>query len=149
MRPTHPESAVPDLLSLSHQHPVVLFDGVCNFCDATINFLIRQDSRAHLRFSPLQEPAGQHLLRQLGLNTEQFDTFLLLENGQVYQKSTAGLRVLRQLPGIWPWAYGLIIVPAFIRDAAYGIIARNRYRWFGRKDACMIPDAGIRGRFLR
>jgi predicted DCC family thiol-disulfide oxidoreductase YuxK len=144
-----PDTAQPtDLLALSQQQPVVLFDGVCNFCDATINFLIRHDSRARFRFAPLQEAAGQALLQQLGLNTSTFDTFLLLEQGRVYQKSTAALRVLRQLPGAWPLLYGFAIVPVFLRDAVYGFIARNRYRWFGRKDACLIPDKSVRGRFV-
>jgi predicted DCC family thiol-disulfide oxidoreductase YuxK len=148
MLPAQPQPAPPDLLTLSHQHPIVLFDGVCNFCDATINFLIQKDIQARLRFVPLQEPAGQALLRHLSMDTETFDTFLLLDHGRVYQRSTAGLRVLRYLPGAWPWLYGLILIPTFVRDAVYQIIARNRYRWFGRTDACMIPDASVRGRFL-
>jgi predicted DCC family thiol-disulfide oxidoreductase YuxK len=148
MPSVQPKPAPPDLLTLSHQHPIVLFDGVCNFCDATINFLIQRDIQARLRFAPLQEPAGQALLRSLGKDTETFDTFLLLDGGQVYQRSTAGLRVLRYLPGAWSWLSGLIVIPAFLRDAVYQIIARNRYRWFGRTDACMIPDASVRGRFL-
>ena len=137
-----------DLLALSYQHPVVLFDGVCNLCNATVNFLIRHDSRARLRFAPLQEAAGQHLLQRLGMNIGHFETFLLLENGIVYQKSTADLRVSRYLPGAWPLLYGFIVIPRFLRDGIYDLIARNRYRWFGRKDACMIPDAGVRGRFV-
>jgi predicted DCC family thiol-disulfide oxidoreductase YuxK len=143
-----PPTAPADPLALSHQHPVVLFDGVCNFCDATINFLIRQDPRAVLRFAPLQEPAGQRLLQQLNLPTNTFDTFLLLDAGRVYARSTAGLRVLRRLGGLWAGLYGFMLVPAFVRDGVYQLIARNRYRWFGRKDACMIPDAGVRGRFV-
>ena len=133
-----------DLIALSYQHPVVLFDGG----NATVNFLIRQGSCTRLRFAPLQEAAGQHLLQRLGIKIDHFETFLLLENGMIYQKSTADLRVLRHLSGAWPLLYGFIVIPRFLHNGIYDLIARNRYRWFGRKDACMIPNAGVRGRFV-
>ncbi len=148
MSPSLPPSHAVDLLALSHQHPVVLFDGVCNLCNGTVNFLLRQDRRARLRFAPLQAAASQLLLRQLGRGTAEFDTMLLLENGVVYQKSTADLRISRHLPSAWPLLYGLLLVPRFLRDGIYDFVARNRYRWFGRQDACMLPSAKVRGQFV-
>jgi len=77
-----------------------------------------------------------------------FDTFVLLEKGKIYTKSTAALKLMKRLNGLWPMLYGFIIIPAFIRDAVYSLIARNRYKWFGKKDSCMIPDPKVRSRFL-
>lgn len=129
--------------------PVVLFDGVCNFCDASVQFIIRRDPRAKFRFAALQSEFAQKALTKNQLNTEKFDSIVLLEEGKVYQKSTAALRIARRLNGLWPLLYGFIILPAFFRNVFYDIIARNRYRWFGKKDQCMIPGPEIRMRFIQ
>jgi predicted DCC family thiol-disulfide oxidoreductase YuxK len=128
--------------------PVILFDGVCNFCNAGINFIIKQDKKKVFRFAALQSEAGQQLLRNHQLPTEGFESFVLLENGKAYQKSAAGLRVYGKLPWYWKWTQLAWIAPKFIRDAVYDFIARNRYKWFGKKDACMVPSPEIRSRFL-
>ena len=130
------------------EQPIILFDGICNFCDSAVNFLIRHDKKSRIRFAALQSQPGQHLLKQHNLSTTSFDTFVLLDKGKTYTRSTAALRVCRYLPGGWPLFYGFIIVPAFIRDVLYNLVAQNRYKWFGKKETCMIPDASVRQRFL-
>jgi predicted DCC family thiol-disulfide oxidoreductase YuxK len=129
-------------------HPVIVFDGICNFCNAGINFIIIQDKKKVFRFAALQSEAGQRLLEEYGLAKEGFASFLLIENGRIYQKSTAGLKVCNKLPWYWKWTQLGWLAPKFIRDAIYDLIARNRYKWFGRKDQCMIPSPGIKNRFL-
>ena len=128
--------------------PVILFDGVCNFCNAGINFILKQDKKKIFRFATLQSEAGQALLRKLHLPTQNFHSFLLIENGKVLQKSSAGLKVYGMLSWYWKWTQAGWIAPKFIRDAVYDFIARNRYRWFGKKEACMIPGPQVRSRFL-
>jgi len=129
-------------------HPVVLFDGVCNFCNATMNFLMKQDKGRVFRFAALQSPAGQQLLEQYSQPKEQFNSFLLIENGKVYRSSTAGLRLYNKLPWYWKWTQVFWIVPPFLRNGIYDFIARNRYKWFGRREQCMIPTPEMRARFL-
>jgi predicted DCC family thiol-disulfide oxidoreductase YuxK len=130
------------------EQPIILFDGICNFCDSAVNFLIRNDKKNRIRFAALQSDPGQLLLKQNNLSTTSFDTFVLIDKGKTYTRSTAALRVCRYLTGGWPIFYGFIIVPAFIRDMLYNLVAQNRYRWFGKKESCMIPDASVRQRFL-
>lgn len=128
--------------------PVVLFDGVCNFCNGTVNFLIRMDHQKRLLFAPLQSAAGQTFLEKHQLPTTQFGSFVLIKNGNAHQKSTAALQLLPYLPWYWQWARMFWLVPCFLRDSVYDLIARNRYKWFGKQDACMIPGPEIRSRFL-
>lgn len=100
------------------------------------------------RFAALQSEAGQALLAQYGLSKENLDTFILLDNGKVYRRSTAALRVGNNLPWYWQWTQVFRIVPPFIRDGVYNFIARNRYKWFGKKATCMLPTPGMQSRFL-
>ena len=130
------------------QNPVILFDGICNFCNAGINFIIKQDNKKHFRFAALQSDAGQKILQQHGLPTEGFESFILVKDGKVYQRSAAGLKVYNQLSWYWKWTQLGWIAPKFIRDGIYNYIARNRYKWFGKKEACMIPSPEVRSRFL-
>lgn len=127
---------------------VVLFDGVCNFCNGSVNFIIEHDSRGYFKFSPLQSAAGEELLRKFQIDRSETDSVILIEDDRAYEYSTAGLRIARKLDGILSWAYALIIFPAPIRDYLYRVFARNRYRLFGKRDACMIPTPEIRERFL-
>ena len=128
--------------------PVILFDGVCNYCNGMVNFLIRQDKERRFLFAPLQSKAGQELLSQFGLNTTQLDSFIFISDGKAYLRSTAGLKLYNQLPWYWKWTQLFWIVPRVIRDAVYNFIARNRYKWFGQRDQCMVPSAEVRERFL-
>ena len=127
---------------------IILFDGVCNFCNSSVNFIIGRDPGAYFKFAPLQSEIGEKLLRENGIDRIGTDSVILLEEGRVYTYSTAALRIARRLRGGWRWFYHLIIVPRPLRDAFYKLIARNRYRLFGKKDQCMMPTPEIRARFL-
>ena len=133
---------------MSSELPIVLFDGVCNFCNGMVNFIIRQDKKKVFRFAALQSEAGQKLLEQYNLPKQQFQSFILIDKGKVYKSSTAGLKLFNYLPWYWKWSQLFWIFPAFIRDGVYNMIARNRYKWFGKKDQCMIPSVQDRNRFL-
>ena len=131
-----------------NSHAIILFDGVCNFCDASVNFVIKRDKRGYFRFAPLQEPIGGEIAGRYGIDPHRLETFVLVENGRAYRKSSGALRVARRLGGVYQLSSALIIIPPFIRDFAYDWFARRRYRWFGKKDACMVPTPEVRHRFL-
>lgn len=126
---------------------IVLFDGVCNFCSDAVNFIIRNDRMRRFRFAPLQSETGKLLRAEHDIGDE-VDSIVLIEDDEAFTLSTAALRIAKGLGGIWQLAYALIIIPAPIRDWAYRVIANNRYRWFGKKEACMIPTPDVRERFL-
>jgi predicted DCC family thiol-disulfide oxidoreductase YuxK len=128
--------------------PVVLFDGDCNLCHWLVRFIIRRDPRAHFRFASLQSPAGQQLLTTVLPHPLDKDTVVLVEQGHCYFESEAALRILRSLSGLWPLLYVGILLPRPIRDAVYRWIARNRYRWFGQPNTCLMPSPALRERFL-
>jgi predicted DCC family thiol-disulfide oxidoreductase YuxK len=128
--------------------PIVLFDGVCNFCNNTINFVIKRDRKNTLRFTTLQSFPANQLLEQYGLSGSGMQSFVFIENGKAYTKSTAALRVCKYLTLFWPLVYAFIIVPRFIRDGVYDYIASNRYKWFGSKEECMVPNAAVKRKFL-
>lgn len=130
---------------------IVLFDGVCNLCSRAVQFMIARDPAGKLKFAALQSEAGQALLQQYQLQATldgRDDTVVYIEDGQVYTHSAAGLRIARHLNGPVRLAAPLILVPRFIRDFVYRLIARNRYRWFGRKDVCWLPTPALTARFL-
>jgi hypothetical protein len=127
---------------------IVLFDGVCNFCNASVNFVIKHDSKNHFLFTPLQSEKGKQLLRNYQLDENEMKSFVLIENNIAYSKSTAALRVTKHLNRLFPLLYGFIIVPPFIRNAVYDLIAKNRYKWFGKKDTCMIPTEEMKRKFI-
>jgi len=125
----------------------ILFDGVCNLCNGFVQFVIARDPAAQFRFGALITPAAQDLLRAAGV-TNAPDSIVLLEHDGVYFQSDAALRIARRLTFPWPLAYGLVVVPRFVRDWVYDIIAARRYKWFGRRDACMVPTPDLKQRFL-
>lgn len=127
---------------------VVLFDGVCNFCDGAVNFIIARDKTGYFKFAPLQSEIGERLLAENGIDKIETDSVVLIEDNKVYTYSTAALRVARKLDGLWSWAYAFIVVPQFIRDFFYKLFAKYRYKMFGKKDECMLPTPEIRSRFL-
>ncbi len=127
---------------------LVLFDGVCNLCNASVQFVIRHDGEGRFRFAALQSGAGQKVLQLHGLSGETFDSFVYLRGGMLYQRSTAALYLLRDLGGWWALLYAFIIVPRPLRDAIYDLVAKYRYKWFGRNESCMVPTAELKGRFL-
>jgi predicted DCC family thiol-disulfide oxidoreductase YuxK len=126
----------------------ILFDGVCNFCNASINFIIRHDKKDHFRFVPLQSLTGKQLLAQLQLNDLSMDSIVLIDQNNVYKQSSAVLRIARKLNGAYPLLYGFMIIPPFIRDAVYNLVARNRYKWFGKTESCMVPTPELRQKFI-
>ena len=129
-------------------HPIVLFDGVCNLCNGVVSFLIPRDRTGRLRFASLQSPVGQTLLEHHGFPTEEFDSFVLVDGDRTYTRSSAAIRIAELLG--WPYRAGTLgrVVPKFLRDRLYDVVASNRYDWFGRKDQCMIPDEDVSDRFL-
>ena len=127
---------------------IILFDGVCNLCNGAVQFVIRHDNNNNFRFASLQSETGQALLNRYQLPVNNFNSFVLIKNGKAYTNSTAALKVAKTLSGPVKLLYGFIIVPPFIRNGVYRLIANNRYRWFGKKDSCMIPTPGLRSRFL-
>lgn len=129
-------------------HAVMLFDGVCNFCNRSVRFVMRHDRRDYFRFAALQSEAGERLQHEYGFDATQLDTFILIENGRAYERSTAALRLMRRLAFPYSLAGYLTIVPRPIRDFFYDQFARRRYRWFGRRDTCMVPTEKQRARFL-
>lgn len=129
-------------------HSILLFDGVCNLCNSSINFVIKRDNKDRFRFAALQEEQGISLLKRYNIDTADTDSIILIENEKAYTKSSAALRVARKLSGAWPLLYGFMIVPKFIRNWVYDYVAKNRYRWFGKTDSCMIPTPELKGKFL-
>jgi predicted DCC family thiol-disulfide oxidoreductase YuxK len=127
---------------------IVLFDDVCNLCNRSVNTMLRFDRSGHLRFAPLQSPLGQRILREHDLPPEGVNSFLLLENGLLWNRSSAALRIARRMSGLWPVLFLFMIVPRPLRDAVYDFIAANRYRWFGQRDACALPNPQLRQRLL-
>lgn len=136
-------------MSMKAPDPVVLFDGVCNLCNATVQFIIRHDPQGRFRFAALQSETGRKLLAHCGRSAKNLDTFVLAENGRCYTRSTGALRLVRRLPGLWPLLYGLIVIPRPLRDFCYNLVARRRYAWFGKREECMIPTPELRERFLQ
>ncbi len=130
------------------KNPIILFDGVCNLCNNAVQFVIKHDTLKKFVFASLQSQKGQALLQQYNLPLQSFNSFVLLQNEKVFLKSTAALNVAKQLNGAVKLLYGFIIVPAFIRNAVYNFIAKNRYKWFGKKESCMIPTPALQSRFL-
>ncbi|MFS0637790.1 thiol-disulfide oxidoreductase DCC family protein [Mesobacillus foraminis] len=128
-------------------NPVILFDGDCNFCDSSVQFIINRDPKGIFQFASLQSEAGQELLKKHSVPAD-VDSMILIEDEKVYYKSAAALRICRHLQGAWKMLYALIIVPSPIRNFVYDVIARNRYKWFGQKESCMLPPPSIRKRFL-
>lgn len=126
---------------------ILLFDGVCNFCNRSVQFIIKRDQAAYFRFASIQSGTGQALLAQYNIPTD-LDSVILIENGRAYTESTAALKVCCQLDGAWKLFYALLIVPPFIRNFFYRLFAKKRYRLFGQTDVCMLPTTKQKTRFL-
>jgi predicted DCC family thiol-disulfide oxidoreductase YuxK len=133
---------------MTNQHLIILFDGVCNFCNFWVNFLLDRSKKDKFRFTPLQSENGEEILKKFNLSTKDFDTFVLIDGDKYYIRSTAALIVAKNLPGLWKVLYALIIIPGPLRDFLYNLVAKNRYKLFGKKEACRIPTAEERSKFL-
>ncbi len=127
---------------------IVLFDGICNLCNASVRFIIKRDRKNLFYFASLQGVAGQELLRNFDMETDQFNSFVLIEKNKIFTRSEAVLRVLKILGRGWKFLYAFIILPKFIRDGIYNLVSKNRYKWFGKKQECPLPSPEWKAKFL-
>ena len=127
---------------------VILFDGVCNLCNSSVNWIIDHDKQNQFKFASLQSVYGQNTVKQLGLQDNYMSTVVFEDNGKAYLRSDAALQILKQLGGVYSLAVVFYIVPSFVRDFFYKIVANNRYKWFGKKESCRIPTAELKSKFL-
>lgn len=132
--------------SLFLNKSIVIFDGECNFCNATIQFILKHEKKSELLFCSLQSETGKEIQDFFKLNDAA--SVLLIEKNNIYTKSTAALKITTYLRGGFPLLYFFIIVPLFIRNSIYNYIAKNRYKWFGKRDTCMTPNNQIKHRFI-
>lgn len=138
-----PDSLIPD-----SEYSIILFDGVCNLCNSAVQFIIKRDHKNRFRFASLQSSIGQHYLRIYSINEPGVYSVILIKNRKVYDRSAAVLEISRDLSGLWPVFYSLKVIPSFLRDAVYRMVAKSRYRIFGKMDQCMIPSRELNAKFL-
>ena len=134
--------------SFDDSHPIVVFDGVCVLCSGSMDFILRHDAKREFRFLIAQSALGQALYRHYGLSSENLDTVLVIDSGHLHVKLGAFAAVMRRLPGAWPLLSVVRFLPRVISDFCYDLVARNRYRWFGKREACLMPTPELRQRFL-
>ena len=127
---------------------LIVFDGVCNFCNASINFIIKRDPQAKFTFTTVQSDTGRNLLVDLSIDPRDPNTLVLVKNGEVFEKSSAALEIAKELSAWWPVAHYLSYIPIDFRDWLYSLVANNRYRLMGKRDSCVIPSADVRARFI-
>ncbi len=130
------------------EYGIILFDGVCNMCNASVNFIIDRDKANKFKFASLQSETGKNLLVKFQKDAEKLDSVVLITQGKLYDKSSAALKIASMLPFPYPLSILFRVFPKALRDIVYDYIAKNRYKWFGKKDACRIPDAETKSRFL-
>jgi predicted DCC family thiol-disulfide oxidoreductase YuxK len=137
------------MLNLPQNKKIILFDGVCNLCDAAVQFVIEHDKKDHFRFVALQSELGQQILKHIGINTANIDSVILYEPGiAYYYKSAAALEIARSLGGIFHFGTAFKLIPTGIRNQLYDYIAKNRYKWYGKKENCLVPTAENKSKFL-
>ena len=127
---------------------VILFDGVCNLCNGTVYWVIARDIKNQFHFASLQSPFGKQVLQNFGLADEYMNSIIFLDNNEIYMRSSAVLRILKHLGSFYQTAYVFILIPEFLRNAVYNFIAKNRYRWFGKKETCMVPTPKLKSKFI-
>lgn len=133
---------------MKEEHPVILFDGICNLCSSSVQYVITHDPKRVFRFASLQSGFAQQILASQNLSPDTYNSFILFKNNTIYTRSTAALLVAKELTGLVKFLYAFIILPRFIRDAVYNIIAKNRYKWFGKKNECWLPTPELKNLFL-
>jgi predicted DCC family thiol-disulfide oxidoreductase YuxK len=133
---------------LPRQDKIILFDGVCNLCNGLVQFIIKIDKKEVFKFSSLQSDFGQRILLENNLDTKDLNSFIFLDQGKLYHKSTAALKMYKAIGSFWQLLYIFIIVPRPIRDWIYSLIANNRYKWFGKQESCWIPTPELKSRFI-
>ena len=140
-RSSNAQKGVPD-------SALILYDGVCHLCQGFVRFILRRDRGKKFRFGFIQSAAGQEIIRAYPSLTDGLNTVVLIEGTRVFTRSAAALRVVRKLTGGWPLLYAFIVIPPFLRDALYDVVARHRYRWFGRSPQCLMPSPEHTDRFI-
>jgi len=130
------------------EHQIIIFDGVCNFCNGAVKFIINRDAKAVFKFAPMQSEIAQELMTKHQIKELSDDTFILIKNGQCFVRTDAALEITKDLDGFWYVFRAFKILPPVIRDYFYRLLARNRYKLFGKQTECMIPTADVRDRFL-
>ena len=137
------------MIELPKHKQLILFDGVCNLCNNSVQYVIKKDKANRFLFTPLQSETGQYFTNKFDINTEKVDSIILITNNNTfYSKSTAALMVAKYLGFPTNCLFPFIIIPAFIRNWVYDFIAKNRYKWYGKKEACMIPTPELKAKFL-
>lgn len=131
-----------------YEHKIILFDGVCNLCNAAVIFIIRRDKRDTFRFAALQSEVGETYIEKHQIDTSRTDSIILIDGDKHYEKSSAALKTARYLSGGYPVLYAFMLVPKPVRNWVYDYIAKHRYKWFGKKDSCMIPTPELQNKFL-
>lgn len=137
-----------NILRAIEDKEIILFDGVCNFCNSSINFIIDHDPSKKFRFASLQSPIGQELLKKHQLDTQKFDSVILLKNNHLYQRSSAALEIIKSLSGVWKYLSVLQILPSTWLDFFYVLVAKNRYKLFGKSETCRMITPELKERFL-
>lgn len=132
----------------SKNHKIILFDGVCNLCNGAVTYIIKRDKKNVFKFAALQSEIGKELVSKFKIDTSKVDSIILIDGEKQYDKSSAALRISKELSGALPLLFGFIILPKFIRNFVYDYIAKNRYKWFGKKESCMIPTPELKSKFL-
>lgn len=127
---------------------MIFFDGICNLCNASVNFVIDRDAKGFFRFAPLQSEFAKSTLKDFQVDSSELESIVFLANEKVYRRSRAALEIAKKMSGLWPMLYGFIVIPGFIRNFFYDLIARNRYKWFGKQDTCRIPTPELKSRFI-
>ncbi|HMQ78634.1 MAG TPA: DCC1-like thiol-disulfide oxidoreductase family protein [Ignavibacteria bacterium] len=133
---------------MSSDHKIILFDGVCNICNGSVNFFITRDKKDIFRFVALQSDIGVRLQKELNIDHENIESFILIDGNAYYKKSTAALKVAGMLGFPYNLLYPLLLIPPFIRNIVYDIVAKYRYKWFGKKSTCRVPTPKERNKFL-
>ena len=127
---------------------ILLFDGYCNLCHSSVQFVLKHEKNNEIYFTSLQSPTGIEILNHYSINPKEIDSLVLIEKNKAYIKSTAALRITKYLKGLYPIGFSLLIIPSFIRNWVYDYVAKNRYKWFGKMDNCLVPDGNLLKRFL-
>lgn len=135
-------------MNTTEKEAIILFDGICNLCNSSVRFVLKNDDKNQFLFASLQSDAAQKLLLQFNQENDKMMSLVLIEGDKVYDKSTAALRIGKKLKAPWNFLYFFIIVPKVIRDFVYNIIAKNRYKWFGKRDSCLVYSGEYKNRFI-
>jgi predicted DCC family thiol-disulfide oxidoreductase YuxK len=138
-----------EIADLPKDKKIILFDGVCNLCHSSVQYVIKHDKKDVFRFVPLQSELGIKIINYLGIDTKNTDSIILYEPGKAYYyKSEAALTIVKDFGGIYTWSSILSIIPKFISNAVYDYVAQNRYKWYGKQESCMIPTPELKAKFL-